>query len=180
MTQGIWKKKKLIYELPLSCIRVILMHMLRICNHYYTFRGRIIIHREVEGKCFTPWKQRERERENKQTKSLPLNVVTEICLQSIGVWSLLEISVSGTVWGSARGKEAAYQQKYQLLHTASWCLMVLLWQRDPEDERLVSSVSVKPAFLPSWACFNISYEYNLKGLMQTLGLLVCYSVHMTC
>lgn len=41
-------------------------------------------------------------------------------------------------------KEAAYQQKYQLLHTASWRLMGLLWQRDAEDERLVSSFMVKP------------------------------------
>lgn len=50
-------------------------------------------------------------------------------------------------------KEAAYQQKYQLLHTASWSLMGLLWQRDAQDERLVSSITVKPLSQPLSSLF---------------------------
>lgn len=51
-------------------------------------------------------------------------------------------------------KEAAYQQKYQLLHTASCSLMGLLWQRDARDERLVSSATVEPVSRPSAAGFT--------------------------
>ncbi len=47
-----FKKKKLIHEPPLSCVRVILLNMLRIRNSRYPLGDccfMLIIHREVEG-----------------------------------------------------------------------------------------------------------------------------------
>lgn len=93
-------------------------------------------------------------------------------------------------------KEAAYQQKYQLLHTASWRLMGLLWQRDAEDERLVSSLTVKPVSLLSASCCKTTtssvwrtwcwllikfYHYLLCIIVSLVGshivLNILYMVH---
>lgn len=73
-------------------------------------------------------------------------------------------------------KEAAYQQKYQLLHTASWCLMGLLWWRDAQDERLLSSFTVKPASQPSPSCLKTTGIMVLNNLMFMLGWFICICI----
>lgn len=60
-------------------------------------------------------------------------------------------------------QEAAFQQKSQLLHTASWRLMGLLWQRDAQDERLAGSLMVKSEPQCS-ACLNS------RAVLQRLAL----------
>lgn len=184
--------KIVISKLPFSFVRVILLTMLIISKSHY------LLGRDC---CYVQYGYYSRVwLENKQILSRQNDWILLVKYWSlkkkilVGVYRsdmLLTVQVQSCVFCSSDirlspaqreaelwDKEAAYQQKYQLLHTASWRLMGLLWWRDAQDERLLSSFTVKPVSQPSPSCLKTTGIMVLNNLMFMLGWFICICIFM--